>query len=96
MSHSDPAIEAARTKVEEAIRDYEAAMVAAGEFQPRSDNEMVTHWVLVYSHTQFGDDGEDSSQVSSMRSGPMDYWMVAGLLQAHAYGNLSSPWREGA
>lgn len=82
----------AREALVEAIKAYDAAM-QEDEYPAREGDEILTHWVVLYSHAKFDDD-LGSSQVSMICTPGMAYWMIAGLLSAHTYAELTSPWRD--
>lgn len=71
----------ARERLRQAITDVDAEVNGA-----RPPNELMTHFLVVYVHAEFGSDG-DASQISHLYpEGGMPNWQALGLLRsADAY-----------
>lgn len=86
---------AARAKLEEAIKECDRLAIESHGDEPRDPNEVLTHWVVVFSHTKLEDDQtRDSTQVSSLRSDGMSYWQAVGLMAVEQHGALREPFDE--
>jgi hypothetical protein len=68
---------AARDNLLQAIIDFDR------ENNDRTPTEVLTHFVVIYTHTEIGDGGHDQSQVSHI-FGPngLPNWQILGLLDA--------------
>ena len=61
---------------------------------PRTPNEVLTHWAVVYSFHRVSSDGPDSVQIADIRSTGMSYWQAAGLYDAACRVAQDEPWDD--
>lgn len=80
-----PELDSARQRLAEAISEVDRLVLERDGLPERGSDELLTHWVVVYSHSLIGGDpSEDATQVSTLRSDGMSYWMAGGLLASEA------------